>query len=176
MTRVWDPMVRIFHWSLVVFYTLAWISAEAWDGFHEAVGYIAAGLIAFRLIWGIIGSRYARFSQFVKGPAAVKSYLKSMLRGRENRYLGHNPAGAAMIIVLLIAIGGTAWTGWLITLPNYAKSDLLSGAHEVLASGTLFFIALHVGGVLVASLRHRENLVRSMVTGDKREPGPNDIT
>ncbi len=203
--RVWDPVVRIFHWSLVAAYAVAWLSTEAFDSLHEASGYAIGGLVALRLIWGVIGSRYARFSQFVRGPAATLAYLRDLLHGRERRYLGHNPAGAAMILALLATLAGTIFTGWLlqapervamlpsppaIVAPAWADDDdherrdgggrgeaggVVKELHEVLANLTLLLVALHVGGVALASLRHRENLVRAMVTGEKRAPGPGDI-
>ena len=111
--RVWDPLVRLFHWGLVAAFATAWLTADEVQPVHEFAGYTVAGLVAFRLIWGLAGSRYARFAQFLKGPGATLAYLGSMLRGSERRYLGHNPAGAAMIVALLLTLSGTAFTGWL---------------------------------------------------------------
>ena len=198
--RVWDLLVRIFHWSLVASFAVAWLSAEELSTIHEIAGYTVAGLVAFRLVWGLVGSRYARFTQFVKGPGATIAYLRDMLRGKERRYLGHNPAGAAMVIALLIALSATAFTGWLleeparqsmlpdlpqIVAPAYAdedgdgnggrSSELIEEMHETFANLMLLLVALHVGGVVLASFRHHENLPRSMITGDKRVPGPGDI-
>ncbi|MGX0975922.1 cytochrome b [Roseovarius sp. MBR-51] len=197
--RVWDPLVRIFHWSLVVAFAIAWLSAEELSTVHEIAGYGIAALVAFRLVWGLIGSRYARFAGFIKGPDATLAYLGDMVRGKERRYLGHNPAGAAMIVALLVTLSGTAFSGWLleepdrvamlpevpqIVAPAFAdgdnesgkgSEDMLEEVHEVFANLMLFLVALHVGGVVLASFRHKENLARSMVTGDKREPGPDDI-
>ncbi|WP_425458135.1 cytochrome b/b6 domain-containing protein [Celeribacter marinus] len=103
----------MFHWGLVAAFAAAYLSAEELSTVHEVAGYIVAGLVAFRLIWGFAGSRYARFAQFMKGPSATVRYLGDMVSGRERRYLGHNPAGAAMIVALLITLSGTAFTGWL---------------------------------------------------------------
>lgn len=200
--RVWDPLVRVFHWGLVVAFATAWLTADEVQPVHEFAGYTVAGLVAFRLIWGFAGSRYARFAQFVKGPSATLAYLGSMLRGGERRYLGHNPAGAAMIVALLLTISGTAFTGWLmaepdrvamlpalpqIVAPAWADDDgdesgegrevegPLKEVHETLANLMLLLVAVHVGGVVLASIRHRENLARAMITGDKRAPEPGDI-
>jgi cytochrome b len=200
--RVWDPMIRVFHWGLVAAFAVAYLSAEELSTVHEVSGYVVAGLVAFRLIWGFVGSRYARFTQFLKGPSATVAYLRDVVGHRERRYLGHNPAGAAMVVALLVALSGTAFTGWLledearlamlpdlpqIVAPAFADENgeereyLLGGesaveeAHEVLANLMLLLIAVHVGGVVLTSLRHRENLARAMVTGDKRAPGPGDI-
>ena len=101
---VWDPLVRLFHWSLAVSFAVAWLTAEGWDGLHEWAGYAAAALIAFRLLWGLVGPRYARFTQFVPSPAAATRYVGAMTRGRESRYIGHNPAGGLMVITLLLAL------------------------------------------------------------------------
>jgi cytochrome b len=200
--RVWDPLVRVFHWSLVATFATAWLSADEVQPVHEFAGYTVAGLVAFRLIWGVVGSRHARFAQFVKGPRATLAYLGTLLRGSERRYLGHNPAGAAMIVALLLTLSGTAFTGWLmaeparlamlpdlpqIVTPAWADDDdeedggesevedLLEEVHETLANLMLLLVALHLGGVVLASVRHRENLARAMLTGDKRAPGPGDV-
>ncbi|WGT51204.1 cytochrome b/b6 domain-containing protein [Thioclava nitratireducens] len=204
--RVWDPLVRIFHWALVATFVIAWFTADEVQPVHEVAGYTVAGLVAFRLIWGIVGGRYARFTQFLRGPGQTLCYLGDMLRGKERRYLGHNPAGALMIVALLISLSGTAFTGWLMAEPTriamlpalpqivtpaladeegeYGEgaegaegggNEALEELHEVLANLVLLLVALHVAGVVLASFRHRENLARSMLTGDKRAPGPGDI-
>ena len=116
--RVWDPLVRVFHWGLVAAFATAWLTADEVQPIHEVAGYTVAGLVALRLIWGFADSRYARFTQFVKGPGATLAYLGSMLRRQEPRYLGHNPAGAAMIVALLLTLSGTAFTGWLMAEPD----------------------------------------------------------
>jgi cytochrome b len=205
MIRVWDPLVRVFHWALVAAFALAWLTAEEWDAGHEAIGYVAAGLIAVRVAWGFTGPHYARFAQFVRAPDAVVGYLRDIAGGREKRYLGHNPAAGAMVVALLLAIGGTCWTGWLMAEPSriaalpeapaivaaaWADSDnderkaggrrsaaeeRFEETHEFLANLSLLLVALHVGGVALASRRHHENLPLAMVTGDKRAPGPDDV-
>ncbi|MBI1219866.1 MAG: cytochrome B [Rhodobacteraceae bacterium] len=200
--RVWDPLLRLFHWGLVGAVAVAWLSSEEGQPLHQAAGYVAAGLIAFRLLWGFIGPRYARFAQFIHGPAAVAGYLGAMLRGRERRYLGHNPAGAVMIVALLLSLSGTIFTGWLMAEPNRlamlptlpaAVSPAFAEEHEsgsrgavgavsvkdlhgALADLTLLLVALHLVGVAFASLRHNENLARAMVTGRKRAPDPDDVS
>jgi len=174
--KVWDPLVRIFHWSLAASFLLAWLSAEDWDLLHYWAGYAAGGLIAFRLLWGFAGPRYARFSQFLRAPSTVRAYLRDMLSGRERRYIGHNPAGGAMVLCLLAGLAALSFSGWLLTTDAFWGSDLLEGLHELLANGLLALVLLHVGGVLFASLRHRENLARAMVTGRKQAPAPGDVT
>jgi len=198
--RVWDPLVRIFHWSLVAAFLVAWLSAEELPTVHAFAGYSIAALVAFRLIWGLVGSRYARFTQFVQGPRATLAYLGDMAQGKERRHLGHNPAGAAMVCALLVTLTGTALTGWLleeparlsmlpelpqIVAPAFADDDggayrgagfeVMEDLHEAFTNFMLLLVTLHVGGVVLASFRHHENLARAMVTGDKRQPGPGDI-
>lgn len=199
--RVWDPLVRVFHWGLVAAFATAWLTADELQPMHEISGYTVAGLVAFRMVWGLVGSRYARFAQFLKGPRETLAYLGDMSLGKERRYLGHNPAGAAMIGALLVTLSGTAFTGWLMTEPDRLamlpampqivapawadddgddgeygdRGEALEEVHEVLANLMLLLAALHVGGVALASFRHHENLARAMITGDKRAPGPGDI-
>lgn len=173
--KVWDPFVRLFHWGLAASFVIAWITAEEWDSLHYWAGYAAGALIALRLIWGQIGTRYARFTQFIKSPAATLKYLGDILRGAEPRYLGHNPAGAAMIIALILAMAGCILTGWMYTTTTFWGSEWVEEIHEALANGLLFLVLLHVGGVLLASLRHHENLVRAMITGRKRRPASDDV-
>lgn len=169
--KVWDPLLRLFHWSLVISFAGAFLLGEDnGDGaLHHLFGYIAAGLIAFRLVWGVIGSRYARFGNFIPSISRVWPYLKDMAAGREQHYVGHNPAGALMIVALLLAVAGTAASGWLMTTPGYGEVEWVEEMHELLSHGTLVLIGLHVAGVFVTSVRQRENLVRAMITGRKRE-------
>ncbi len=173
--QVWDPLIRIFHWSLAISFLVAWLSAEEWQDLHEICGYIAAGLICFRLLWGVIGSHYARFRQFLRHPYEVIRYMRDIRYGRETRYIGHNPAGGMMIFALLLTIGALTFTGWLSTTDQYWGAEWLQNLHEVIANGALVLIALHVAGVVVASLRHRENLIAAMVTGHKRGAEPDNV-
>lgn len=191
---VWDPLVRIFHWSLVLFFTIAYLTEDDFMALHELAGYIVLGLVSFRIIWGVIGSKYARFSNFVYSPAKILAYLKS-LTSKPKHYIGHNPAGGAMVIILLVMIVFTGLSGIKaeeaeshehamlnITLINTAYADekqhehegkggdeFWEELHEVFANMTVFFVFLHVVGVLASSIIHRENLVRAMITGYKEE-------
>ena len=175
MVRIWDPLVRVFHWSLVASFAIAWISAEEWNDLHQWAGYAAGALIGFRLLWGLVGTRYARFAQFVRAPGTVIAYLKDILTGRERRYLGHNPAGGMMIVALMLCMAALCVTGWLYTTDAFWGEEWVEETHELLANLLLALVGLHVAGVLVAGFRHRENLVRAMVTGRKRAPGTGDI-
>ena len=166
---VWDLPVRVFHWLIVLCFAGAYLTAELerWRLVHVTLGYTLAGLVAFRLVWGVIGTRHARFVSFVRGPRATAAYLGSMLRGRAAHHVGHNPAGALAILALLgLALAVTA-SGWA----NY--QDLggrwLEELHESAANLMLGVGGLHVAGVLLASWMHRDNLVGAMITG--RKPG-----
>jgi cytochrome b len=175
MIRVWDFFVRAFHWALAACFAVAWLSSENWERLHDAVGYAAGALVALRVVWGFLGPRYARFAQFVRSPDTVIAYLRAIKDGSERRYIGHNPAGGAMIVVLLVAIAGTAVSGWLLTTDALWGSAVLQHVHSLLAHGALALVVVHLAGVALASLRHHENLARAMVVGVKRAAGPGDV-
>ncbi len=180
--KVWDLLVRIFHWSLVSAFFIAYMTEDDWLDFHVYAGYTIAGLIAFRLVWGLIGTRHARFSDFVRPPSEVLAYLKDMIGFHPRRYIGHNPAGGAMVVALLVSLLITVVTGVLVygaeevagpfagLMANAPKfvGDVFEELHEFFANFTLFLVALHVAGVVLAGLQHGENLVRSMINGKKR--------
>jgi cytochrome b len=174
-TRVWDRFVRVFHWSLVASFALAWLSGDEWKSLHIWAGYAAAALIALRLVWGLIGTHYARFSQFVRPPLVVASYLRDVATGREARHLGHNPAGGMMIVALLATLIGLSVSGWLLTTDAFWGSEAMETIHETLSNVALALVGLHIAGVALASLRHHENLVRAMLTGTKRAPASGDV-
>lgn len=172
--RVWDPLVRVFHWALLASFVTAWISADEWDDLHEWAGYAAAALIVFRLVWGLVGTSYARFTQFVRSPRTVVAYLTEVLKRREQRYLGHNPAGGAMIVVLMATMLMLSLSGWMYTTETFWGVEWVEEAHEFLANLMLALIGLHIAGAVVESLRHGENLVKAMWTGRKRAAEPGD--
>ena len=180
---IWDPLVRIFHWSLAAFFFLAYFLEGDWLGMHSHAGYTVALLVVFRLLWGVIGSMHARFSNFVAAPAVVIVYLQQFFRGKSKPRVGHDPAGAVMIVVLLTSLAVTTITGmslfamegsgpladtfvavWLESMPGSALEEF----HEFAADFTLAMVIGHVGGVLVTSAVHRQNLIRAMITGRKR--------
>ncbi|WP_430475077.1 cytochrome b/b6 domain-containing protein [Thalassospira lucentensis] len=174
--KVWDPLVRVFHWGLVASFLVAWISAKQWNSAHEAAGYCAAGLVAFRLLWGAFGPHYARFAQFVRGPSDVVGYVRDIWQRREARYIGHNPVGAVMILVLIAVMAATAFSGWLFTTDRFWGVGWVMETHEFFANGLIILVVVHVAGVVLASMRHGENLVRAMISGRKRRPSSDDIT
>lgn len=181
--KVWDPLVRIFHWSLVAAFAVAYFSSEdEWLGLHSVAGYIVLALVLFRLVWGFVGPRHARFSDFLYRPSVVMQYLKQVLSFRAPRYIGHNPAGGAMIVALLVSLFITTVFGLAVygaeegagplaaALAGVSKSraHALEEIHEFFANLTVILIFAHVAGVVLESLLHRENLVRAMFTGYKR--------
>jgi cytochrome b len=172
--RVWDAFVRVFHWCLVISFVTAWWAGDDHETLHLVAGYAVAALVAMRVVWGVVGTGYARFAQFVRRPSTVLRYLADIATGREVRYLGHNPAGGAMIVTLLVVVAAICITGWLLT-DLYWGSKALEEAHEVLTNVALGLVGLHVLSVVVASLRHGENLAVAMVTGRKRAPDTDDI-
>ena len=169
---VWDAPVRVFHWLLVLCFAGAWLTAdsERWRLAHITLGYTSAALVGFRLLWGLVGTRYARFSSFVHGPRAAWAYLRSLPGARPQHHVGHNPAGALAIVALLGLVLTVSALGWAIEAD--LGGDWLAELHEGAASLMLGIAALHVLGVAIGSLIHRENLVRAMIDGRKRaEPG-----
>jgi len=174
--KVWDPLVRVFHWSLVASFAVAWLTADEVQWLHEWAGYAAGALIAFRLAYGLVGPRYARFSQFVRGPSTTRGYAGDMLKRRERRYLGHNPLGALMVIALLVTLSGIALTGFMMTTDAWWGVGWVEDLHETLANLMLVLVGLHVLGVILAGVTHHENLVLAMITGRKRAAAAEDVT
>ena len=175
MARVWDPVVRLFHWSLVASFALAWFTANRAEAVHIWAGYAASALILLRLVWGIFGSRHARFSSFVTGPRKMFAYIGAILNGSEARHIGHNPAGGAMVLALMTGIAGTAVTGWMMFTDTWYGEDWVVTVHSLIAHGLVVLIVLHLGGVALASVKHQENLVKAMFTGKKRAAEGSDF-
>lgn len=173
---VWDAPTRIFHWMLVAHFALAWLTAESehWRAVHLIAGYTFFALIGFRLLWGLVGSRYARFSDFIRGPAAVFDYLRGFFSHSPPTWIGHNPAGALAIVMLLLVGIGTVASGWAM-YNEVANGEWMEDVHEALASTLLAVAAVHVLGVAGSSWRHRENLVRAMIDGYKSGPASASI-
>jgi len=193
--RVWDVFVRIFHWSLVATFAVAYVTGDEESRLHEWSGYAILALLGARIVWGFIGTRHARFRDFVFPPRVILSYALALASLRARRYLGHNPLGGVMVVTLLACLSLTGITGYLL-LPGEAaggvqgaatwvtpvapahangrdkrehdENGILKELHEALAELCLFLVMLHIAGVLASSLLHRENLVRAMITGRKR--------
>lgn len=164
---VWDAPVRVFHWLMVASFAGAYLTAESerWRMLHLTLGYTMAGLVAFRILWGLVGTRHARFASFVRGPASVMRYVGALLRGRPERHVGHNPAGALAIVALLGLTLAVTASGWFTF--NELGGDWLEKLHESAANIMLAIVGIHVAGVLISSWLHRENLVGAMISGRK---------
>lgn len=166
--KVWDPAVRIFHWTVVSGCLLNLFILQSNGTPHKIIGYIVAAALAIRIFWGFIGSGHARFSDFVPKPPAFIRYVSQVMRGEAPRYLGHNPAGAVMMLALMALLAATATTGWMLGLDAFWGASWLEALHGGLGDAILVFALVHAGAALFESWRHRENLVWSMVTGQKR--------
>jgi cytochrome b len=165
--RVWDLPVRVFHWLMVLSFAGAYITSESerWRLVHVTLGYTLGGLLVFRLLWGFIGTRYARFGSFVRGPQAVLRYVQSVLRGQPEHHTGHNPAGAVAIVLMMVLGLVQLVTGW--ATYNEVGGEWLAELHEGAANAMVLIIGVHLLGVVSASWMHKENLARAMVTGRK---------
>jgi cytochrome b len=166
--RVWDPFVRVFHWGVAAAFVVAYFSHGGYLAVHRVAGYAIAALVVSRVLWGFVGSPHARFADFVPGPRKLIGYMGRLVRGREARHLGHNPAGGVMIVVLLVLLAALCATGVVLDTPGFRDDRNLQEVHELLTDATLACIALHVAGVAHASWRQRENLVAAMISGRKR--------
>ena len=179
--KVWDPLVRMLHWTLVLAVAAATASIWMLGGLHQPAGYVALGVLVVRVLWGFAGGqrdspmRFARFTQFVRRPRATLAYARALLQHREPRYIGHNPLGGWMVLALLTCVAGLALTGWLYTADWFWGDERVEQAHAALAWWLLLLVVVHLAGVIFTSLRHRENLVRAMLTGTKREPAGHDV-
>ncbi len=164
---VWDAPVRIFHWLMVLSFAGAYLTAESerWRLVHVTLGYTMAGLVAFRVFWGFVGTRHARFASFVRGPAAVARYLRGLAGGPSERVAGHNPAGALAIVALLgmtVVVTAAGWATY-----NDVGGGWLEELHEGAANVMLTIVGVHVAGVLLGSWLRRDNLIGAMVSGRK---------
>ena len=164
---VWDAPVRVFHWLTVLSFAGAYLTAESerWRLVHVTLGYTMAGLVAFRVVWGLVGTRHARFASFVRGPRAIAAYLRGMIRGQPKHHVSHNPAGALAIVSLLALAGVVTAAGWLSY--NELGGEWLKELHEGAANVMLAVVGIHIAGVLISSWMHHENLIGAMLTGRK---------
>lgn len=168
--KVWDWPVRVFHWTLAASVIGAYVTGESEDfeRLHHTLGWVAAGLIAFRVVWGLVGTRYARFNEFIRGPAQVWAYIKSLRSGQPQHFVGHNPVGAVAVILLMALVALSVYTGWLALAEDAA--EWLEEAHEIAANTLITLVLVHVIGVLWSSRTHGENLLKAMLTGRKTAP------
>jgi cytochrome b len=166
--QVWDPVVRAFHWVVVAGCLLNLFVLDEGSTGHEVAGYVVAAALVIRLIWGFVGTRYARFADFFPTPTRVAAYVVAVLRGREPRMLGHNPLAAIMMIVLLMLLAGVTATGIMMGLGAFWGEEWLEELHEALANLIMVLAGVHAAAALYESRRHGENLIWSMITGRKR--------
>lgn len=170
--RVWDLFVRVFHWSLVLFFVVAYATGDDKNSLHRYVGYAILALVAGRIFWGFVGTKHARFSDFMCSPVKAISYVKSLAVGKPTYYPGHNPAAAWMILFLLLGSLVVCLSGYAEGHGEGEKDDaeddgVWGDIHEISAQCLLFLIFVHIVGVAASSRRHNENLVRAMITGKK---------
>ncbi|NCT84510.1 MAG: cytochrome B [Comamonadaceae bacterium] len=177
--RVWDGLVRTLHWTLAGAVAAAWISGHRapadFEAVHHLAGYVALAAVALRLGWGLVGSRHARLAQFLRGPREVLAYARALRAGREPRFIGHNPLGGWMALLLWLCAAAVAITGWLYTTEWLWGYAWLEQLHAALGWLIAALVGAHLGGVVMTSWRHRENLVGAMFSGCKRAPGAGDI-
>jgi cytochrome b len=164
---VWDRFVRAFHWSTAALVLVAYLTTDNGRELHRFAGYCVLVLVLARVVWGLIGTRYARFSSFVTHPRTVLDYLRQLARGQAPRHLGHNPAGGAMIIVMMALLVVVAGSGWLSETDAYFGVPWVDHLHHISAHLLLLLVGVHVAGVIASSFLHRENLLLAMLTGRK---------
>ncbi len=167
IVSVWDGVVRGCHWTLATAFAVAFLAEEG-HFVHQAAGYVVLSVVAGRLVWGFVGPRPARFSDFVPGPRQMIGHVRELVAGRERRYLGHNPAAGAMAVALLSLMIFLGVTGWMLTTDQFFGVKWLEMLHEGGANVALGLVGLHIAGAVYASIRHRENLPWAMITGRKR--------
>ncbi len=165
---VWDRVVRTFHWFIVTACLTDIFILDNGRLWHRLLGYGVMAALLVRVIWGMVGSRHARFADFVPNPATLRSYLQHLARGTEPRFLGHNPAGAMMILILMGLLASVSITGWMLTLDAYFGDERLEEIHGVLADAILAMAGIHIAAAFYESVRHNENLILAMITGYKR--------
>ncbi|MBS4046281.1 MAG: cytochrome b/b6 domain-containing protein [Alphaproteobacteria bacterium] len=165
----WDPVVRLFHWIVVAGCLFNFVLDDGKLA-HRWAGYAVAAALVIRILWGFVGTRHARFADFVPSWQTLRTYSLDSLRFRERHYQGHNPLGAVMILALMALLAIISLTGWMTTLEAFRRAHWLEEVHEAFANLLLPLVGIHVAGVLYGSLRHGENLVKAMMTGRKRRP------
>ena len=168
--RVWDPLVRLIHWTLALTILLNGAFVEDESDLHQWIGYVALGLVAIRLLWGLVGTRPARFTAFPPNPIAAVRHVRAMLRGDRTVHLSHNPLGALMVYNIWATVAALGATGYMMTTVRFFGVEWVEEAHEATFAWLLVSVALHIGGVVVDTWRTRVPIVRAMIDGRKRIP------
>lgn len=170
--RVWDPVVRLFHWSLAFAFVANYFVTEAGEGWHRWIGYFAVAWICVRTVWGFIGRGAARWSDFWPTPARVKAHVQALLGGRDVHRLGHSPLGALVMLLMMTAMLALGVTGYMLEeIDLFWGEEWLENLHEWIANGLAALVALHLFAAAFESIRLRDNLPLSMITG-RRKPLP----
>ncbi len=166
--RVWDPFVRLFHWSLVACVLLNQFLLEGGETAHRWSGHAAVVLVLARVVWGFVGSRYARFADFFPTPTRLRIHLQALWRRERPHHAGHNPLGALMMLALMACVLALGITGWLQGTDKFFGDEGLQDLHEALANGLLWAAGLHAAAAILMGRLERVTLVRAMVTGIKQ--------
>ena len=166
--RVWDPLVRLFHWTVAAGCLVNGLELIHNKTVHEYIGYAVLAALAVRVVWGFVGTKYARFANFLRGPRATIVYTRAVLNDSEPRHIGHNPLAALMILTLMTLILGLGATGWMMGLDAFWGEAWLEALHGFMANTLLALVVIHAGAAIYESIKHRENLIWSMITGTKR--------
>lgn len=169
MVDVWDLPLRLLHWALAGAVLVAYFSANVFDAVHEIAGYTALALVVLRIVWGFAGTRHSRFRNSVRPAQVVLHFLGQIARRQPGRYLGLNPAGAAMALALLALLAISTISGWMQITERFFGVDWVEMVHTVSSNAVLILAAVHVLGVIAMCALQRENLVRAMITGKKRQ-------
>ena len=172
--HVWDPFVRVFHWALVSCIVVNYFVMDNGETLHRCLGYTASLLVCLRIVWGFVGSRYARFSDFLPTPARIKRHLQLVIAGKHDDYPGHNPVGALMMLGLMALVLSLGITGYMQTSDAFWGEEWVQDLHEALASTLIAFAGLHAMAAIVMGRLERTNLILAMVTGVKTRPVGDD--
>lgn len=165
--RVWDPFVRVFHWTLVACVLLNSFVVDDGEDLHQWLGYLASALVLARIVWGFVGTRHARFADFWPTPSRVLHHLRALQAGRLEHHAGHNPLGALMMLALIALVLSLGLTGWLQTTDAFWGEEWLQDLHEAVGEGLLIAAGLHAAAALVMGRIERTRLIKAMVTGVK---------
>ena len=173
--RVWDPVVRLFHWTLALGCILNLTLLREIEPAHHYVGYAVLAALTVRVLWGFVGTPHGRFSDFLVGPRRFASYLRKALNGNAPRYVGHNPAGGLMMLLLMMLAAVAGVSGWMMQLDPFWGEVWVEDLHEAAANAILLLAIVHIVAALVESWHHRENLIKAMITGRKRAATGTDV-
>ncbi|MDO4232730.1 MAG: cytochrome b/b6 domain-containing protein [Lautropia sp.] len=168
--KVWDLPVRLCHWALAAIVLLNLMVTEEGETVHRYLGYTAFGIVVFRLLWGFIGSRHARFDDFWPTPSRIAAHLRALRRREPEQHPGHNPLGAVMMLVLWATVLGLGISGYLMGTDAFWGDERVEAVHAFLANALIPLVVLHVLAAIVMSHLGHVNLVRAMITGRKTLP------